>query len=229
MTTSAPATAPPVAGAVSPWWSRVAAVEVALGSAAVVLDLAIPSLVLLALAGISLAVRRQGLGSLGLVRPTRAHLVEGTAAFAVLWSLFQLAVTMPVANHLSGHRQDMGVFADVEGDLGLLVVLVVLSWTLAAIVEEVAFRGFLLTRLRDAIGHGRTGLLLAVVVSSVLFGVLHSEQGLVGVVIVALDAVAFCALRLHYGTLWASVLAHGFNNTLGLVTFFFVGPLYGLW
>jgi hypothetical protein len=29
--------------------------------------------------------------------------------------------------------------------------------------------------------------------------------------------------------LWAAVLAHGFNNTIGLVTFFFVGPIYGLW
>lgn len=36
-------------------------------------------------------------------------------------------------------------------------------------------------------------------------------------------------LRLRYGTLWAPVLAHGFNNTLGFVTFFLVGPVHGLW
>jgi len=197
--------------------------------AAIVLDLAIPSLVLLLLAGISLAVRREGPSSLGLRRPRRHHLVVGTAAFAVVWSVFQLAVTMPVANHLSGERQDMGVFADVQGDVGLLLLLVVLSWTLGAFVEEFAFRGFLLTRLREVLGSGGVALAIAVLVSSVLFGILHSEQGLVGVVVVALDGIAFCALRLFYGTVWASVLAHGFNNTLGLVTFFLVGPVYGLW
>ena len=211
------------------WWRWLAAAELVAAAIAILLDLAIPSLVLLLLAGLSLAVRREGPSSLGLRHPSRRHLVAGTAGFAVVWSLFQLGVTMPVANHLSGERQDMGVFADVEGDVGLLLLLVVLSWSLGAFVEEVAFRGFLLTRLREVLGAGRVALVVSVLVSSALFGVLHSEQGLVGVVVVALDGVAFCALRLHYGTVWASVLAHGFNNTLGLVTFFLVGPVYGLW
>jgi membrane protease YdiL (CAAX protease family) len=41
--------------------------------------------------------------------------------------------------------------------------------------------------------------------------------------------LALAWLRLHYRTLWAPVLAHGFNNTIGLVTFFLVGPVHGLW
>jgi membrane protease YdiL (CAAX protease family) len=220
----------PSSGAPRPaWWTWLAAAELVVAVAAIVLDLAIPSLVLLLVAGLSLAVRREGLSSLGLHRPRRRHLVAGTAAFALVWSVFQFSVTMPIANHVSGGRQDVGVFADVEGDVGLLLLLVLLSWTLGAFVEELAFRGFLLTRLREVLGDGRVALAVAVLVSSVLFGVLHSEQGLVGVVVVALDGIAFCALRLYYGTLWASVLAHGFNNTLGLVTFFLVGPVYGLW
>jgi hypothetical protein len=27
----------------------------------------------------------------------------------------------------------------------------------------------------------------------------------------------------------AAVLAHGFNNTIGLVTFYLIGPIYGPW
>ena len=92
-----------------------------------------------------------------------------------------------------------------------------------------AFRGYLLTRLRELLGGGPAALAAAVLVSSVLFGVLHGEQGVVGVVAVALDGVAFCLLRLYYGTVWAPVLAHGFNNTLGLLTFFLIGPVYGFW
>jgi membrane protease YdiL (CAAX protease family) len=210
-------------------WTWLAAFEVLLAAAFVLLDLAIPSVLLVLLAAASLAVRRQGPSSLGFHRPRRDHLVVGTAAFAVVWSVFQLGVTMPVASHLSGEEQDVGVFADVEGDLALLLLLLVLSWTLGALVEEVAFRGFLLTRLREVLGHGHIALTVAVLVSSVLFGALHSEQGIVGVLAVTLDGAVFCLLRLYYGTVWAAVLAHGFNNTLGLVTFYLVGPVYGLW
>ena len=65
--------------------------------------------------------------------------------------------------------------------------------------------------------------------SAVLFGLAHTEQGAIGVALTFLDAVVFSVLRLRYRTLWASVVAHGANNTIGLVAFYFVGPLHGLW
>ncbi|QBR92257.1 CPBP family intramembrane glutamic endopeptidase [Nocardioides euryhalodurans] len=209
-------------------WLVVAGVEVALGTAAVIADLALPTLVLLLLAGLSLALRREGPASLGL-RRAPLSLVPKMLAFAAAWSLFQLGVTMPVANHVSGTRQDLSAFAGLEGDLGMLVTLLVLSWTLAALGEELAYRGFLLTRMSQVLGSGRLAVAVAVVATSVLFGVAHSEQGAIGVLVVSLDGLAFAWLRLHHGTLWAPVLAHGFNNTLGFVTFFLVGPVHALW
>jgi CAAX protease family protein len=209
--------------------SWVTGIEVLLAAAAVLLDLLIPSLVLLAMAGVSLLGRRDGPSSLGLRRPHTRRLAAKMLLFAAAWSAFQLAVAMPVVSHVSGTEQDVGLFADVEGDLGLLAILLAASWTLGAVVEELAYRGYLLTRLRELTGRGTPGLVVAVLVSSTLFGVAHSEQGLVGVAAVTLDAVAFCLLRLHYDTVWAPVLAHGWNNTIGLVTFFLVGPVAGLW
>jgi hypothetical protein len=195
----------------------------------VVLDLLIPSLVLLAMAAISLLLRRQGPGSLGLRRVGGVGLVWKMLAFAGLWSLFQLGVTLPIAAHVSGQQQDLSGFQALEGNLGMLVGLVVLGWTLGALGEEVAYRGYLLTRLHEGLGDGRVALVVGVLVSSVLFGIAHSEQGLIGVVVVTLDAVAWSVLRLRHHTLWAPILAHGFNNTLGFVTFFLVGPVHGLW
>jgi membrane protease YdiL (CAAX protease family) len=219
-------TAPPLGSGRG--WRWLAGLEVALVVAVVLADLLLPALVILVLAGLSMLIRPQRAGSLG-VRRTGRRLVLPMLVFAAGWSVFQLAVTMPVTHHLSGTQQDLGVFADVEGDVGLLALLLLLSWTLGAVCEELAFRGYLLTRLRELLGPGRVGTSLAVLVSAVLFGVLHSEQGVVGVVAVALDGAAFAVLRLRYGTVWAPVLAHGFNNTLGLLTFFLVGPVYGLW
>jgi membrane protease YdiL (CAAX protease family) len=150
-------------------------------------------------------------------------------AFAVVWSVFQVGVAMPIANHVSGEKQDLSDFKDLEGNLGMLLVMLVLGWTVAAVVEEIAYRGYLQTRMRQLLGTSAASLVVTVLVSSVLFGLVHNEQGLIGIVIVTIDAIAWSVLRYHYKTLWASVLAHGFNNTIGFITFFFIGPVYGLW
>lgn len=210
-------------------WVIVTVAEVVLATAAVLADLLVPSLVLLAMAGASLLARRCGPASLGFHRSAGGPLAMKALLFAALWSLFQFAVTMPLANHASGRRTDLGEFGDLQGNAGRLLALLVLSWTVAAVGEELAYRGYLQTRLRQLLGSGRAGLAGAVLVSSVLFGVAHSEQGAIGVLVITLDGVAFSVLRYRLRTLWAAVLAHGFNNTIGFVTFFLAGPTYGMW
>lgn len=206
-----------------------AGVEVALAIIAVALDLFLPTLVLLALAGLSLLVRRERPDSLGLVRPTRSRWPVRVFGYSVAWTLITIGLVIPVVEHLSGQRQDVGQFAPVQGDPALLAGLLALSWTLAAVGEEVAYRGFLLTRAGEMLGGSRAGTLGASVLAAAAFGWAHTEQGAVGVVVTFVDALFFTWLRHHFRSLWAAVLAHGFNNTLGLVAYFFVGPIYGLW
>lgn len=207
-----------------------AAVEVVLAGLAVVLDLFLPTLVLLAMAALSQVARRRGLASLGLRRPDPpSRLVGLMLAFAVAWTLLSLIVFIPLAEHATGQRQDMSDFADLQGNVGMLLLLLALSWSLAAFGEEVAYRGYVLTRVTDVLGRGRVGLVVAIAVSSVLFGLIHTEQGAVGVMLTTLDAVAFSVLRLRCRTVWAPVLAHGFNNTIGFLAFFLAGPVYGFW
>lgn len=61
------------------------------------------------------------------------------------------------------------------------------------------------------------------------FGLIHTEQGIVGVLVTTIDAVFFSVLRLRQGTVWAAVLAHGFNNTIGLTAYYLAGPFYAPW
>ena len=72
-------------------------------------------------------------------------------------------------------------------------------------------------------------MVVAVVCTSVLFGLAHTEYGIVGVAVTILDGLFLSVLRLRYRTLRASVLAHGFWNTIGIVGFFVVGPVNGFW
>lgn len=212
------------------WWRAVVAVELSLVVVAVLVDWFLPTLLILGVAACSLAVRREGLASLGVRKVERPmRMVVGVLGISVGWTLLVWAVTMPVLEHLTGRRQDLGVFEDVEGNAGLLVALVAASWTPAAVGEEFAYRGFVLTRLRELLRGGPWAVPVAVALTALLFGLAHSEQGVVGVVLATLDGVLFGVLRHRYRTLWASVLAHGFNNTVGLVVFFAAGPVYGLW
>jgi membrane protease YdiL (CAAX protease family) len=206
------------------------AFEITIAAAVIVLDLFLPTLVVLVLAVASLILRRAGLRTLGFVRLDH----PGRAAVQILgmvlaWTAVQLALVMPVVTHLTGREQELGVFEDLEGNLGLLLVLLALTWTLAAIGEETAYRGYLLQRVADTMGSARGAMLVGAVVSSVLFGVAHAEQGVVGVVITTLDAFFFCWLRWRYRSLWGSVLGHGLSNTIGLTAFFLVGPIGALW
>lgn len=147
----------------------------------------------------------------------------------VLWSLFHPSVSMPALNHLTGTTQDLSSFENLKGDLPNLAFLLLATWTLAALGEETVYRGYLQRRVRDILGDGRGGIVAAVALTSLLFGLAHIEQGIIGVIITAMDAVVFSAIKLKFDdNLWAAILAHGFSNTVGLVTFFF-GPIYGFW
>lgn len=211
-------------------WRLVAGLEVVLAIVLILLDVAIPTVAVLLVAALFLTLRREGLGSLGLVRLRRpGHTFLVVLALTLGWSAFQLGLTMPVLNRVTGERQDMGTFADLEGNLGLLVVLLVLSWTLAAFGEEVVYRGYVPVRAAETLGGGRWAVVVGIVGAAVLFGLAHAEQGQVGVGLTFLDALFFSCLRLRCGGLWASVLGHGLSNTIGLTTFFVIGPVYGLW
>jgi membrane protease YdiL (CAAX protease family) len=211
-------------------WVVIAAIEVVVATLIVVLDLLIPTVLVLGLAALSLVVRRPGPASLGFRRVPHPWRMAGQVLVVMMvWSVLQLGVFMPVLNHVTGTKQDLSGFADLQGSLGLLAAYLLATWTLAALGEETVFRGYLQVRIAEVVGPGRAGTVVAVAFTSLLFGILHSEQGLIGVLVVALDAVLFSVLKLRFRSLWAAVLAHGFNNTLGLVAFFFVGPIYGFW
>ena len=206
------------------------AVEVLVAAVVVVADVGIPSLVVLALLAISLVVRRQGPRSIGFVRLARPWATGGTILLLTAgWTAVQFGLVMPVLNRLTSSHQDFAAFEDLEGNVPLLLALLAASWLLGAVVEEAVFRGYLTTRVREAAGAGTLGLVLAVLVPAILFSLIHTEQGQVGMGLTFLDALFFVWLRFRFASTWAAVLGHGFSNTIGVVTFFLVGPVTGLW
>ena len=212
-------------------WTALAAVEVVLAAGAVLLNLtSFPTFVLLALAGVSLALRREGLGTLGLRRAPHVWRLAATVLGLVVgWGLLSLGLIRPITNHLTGTTEDLSEYANLQGNLGMMAGLLLITWTVAAFGEELAYRGFIQTRITDVLGRNLVGVVVAVVLTSALFGLAHAEYGTVGVAVTFADALFLSVLRLRYRTLWASILAHGFWNTIGIVGFYFIGPVNGFW
>jgi membrane protease YdiL (CAAX protease family) len=80
----------------------------------------------------------------------------------VVWSLLQFGLFRPMLNHLTGTTEDLSQFADLQGNLGLLAELLLLTWTVAAFGEELVYRGFIQTRITDVLGPNRVGIVVAV-------------------------------------------------------------------
>lgn len=212
-------------------WKLITLLEIVAAVTVILLDLFIPTLVILGMSAISLLVRRESIASLGFKRAQSGLGMAGSVFLGVVFlQLLQIGVTMPVLNRLTDTTINYSSFANLQGNLGQLLLFLTLSWTLAALGEELVYRGYLQKLLGSLLGNNTSGILLTAGISSLLFGLAHIEQGLTGVIVTAIDALFFSWLKHKFdGNLWAAVLAHGFSNSIGLVIFYFTGPLYGLW
>lgn len=177
------------------------------------------TILLLPLAWISLRLRHERWSSIGWSRPARPGLAIVAGAIAgVVLELFAIVVTTPVISRLFGVEPDYSGVAAVRGNLALLFVFLALSWLLAAVGEEIAFRGFLMKRIAQVFGERGGAWMLALVASSVLFGWGHTEQGISGWVQEGLSGLWLGSLfLLARRNLVVPIVAHGVSNTLAFV------------
>ncbi len=196
----------------------------------IVLDIFLPTIIILAIGLLFILIHKEKFSGIGLNKNSKVlRFVPKVFGLTVVWTIFDYGVVLPILNHLTGTTQDLSTFEKLKGDPVQLLFLLAASWTLAAICEEFAYRGIIQNRISSLFSNNKTGIVVAVIASSALFGFAHTEQGVIGVVVTAIDAIFFSSLKYKYKSIWASVLAHGFMNSIGIITFYFTGPIYGLW
>jgi membrane protease YdiL (CAAX protease family) len=152
--------------------------------------------------------------------PLRSILIGVIAG--VLMELFAVYVTTPQISAYFGVEPDYSDFKDIQGNLTLLFIFIGISWLLAAFGEELCFRGFLMKRLAQVFGESRTAWIVSLILSSILFGWGHTEQGVSGWVQEGLSAMILGVLFLATGrNLTAPIVAHGVSNTLAFILIYF--------
>lgn len=160
---------------------------------------------------------------LGLRRPASWPKTLGLAILcaAGLQALSTLVV-LPLLRAIGAPLPDLGRFAALEGNLPMLLTFLVVSWTTAGFGEEVIWRGFVMGRLARLFGGERRAWIVALVATSVIFGLLHLYQGITGVVLTGVAGLFLGLLYLAGGrNLWLPILTHALTDTSSFLVLYF--------
>ncbi len=144
-----------------------------------------------------------------------------TAALVVLVAGIVGPVLEPLVDRLTGTPVDYSGYGALRGNVPMARDLVLGAWLSAALGEELVFRAFLVHQLAALFRAKPMRGALATLVGGVVFGLMHADQGLAGIVLTGLVGALFCAAYLRSGrNLWALVLAHGLIDTWGVFTLY---------
>lgn len=130
----------------------------------------------------------------------------------------------PVWEQVFGTGRNLTRFSDVGGSLPALLLTLMLSWSFAAFGEELTFRILLMRGIAFALGDSRVAFGAALLLQAGIFGLVHAYQGPAGVAGTMTSGLIYGALTLAArGSIWPAALAHGFNNTIGLLQLYAAG------
>lgn len=178
-----------------------------------------PILPLFLVAWASLHLRHMHWRDVGLRRPDRWL---STIGFALLvgagYQALDILLIVPLLEQLTGESIDLSILSGLRGDLPALLVFLAISWTEAAFIEEMFFRGYFLNRLTNLAGRERFGIAIALIVNALVFGAAHAYQGITGVLDTFLAGLVLGLLyMLARRNLWLPILTHGIIDTIGFL------------
>ena len=181
----------------------------------------VPILVVVGLA--SVRVRDGGWSAIGFKRPASwPRLLAIAAMAALLRIILGELVVEPIASQFWPPAIASSVATRIPGNGEAALKALLLTWTFAAVGEEVAYRGYLITRAADVGKRSPVAYWIGMVFVSILFGFGHYYKGPTGIIDSTFGGLILGSAYLLAGrNLWASILAHGFIDTVGVVVLFF--------
>src|ERR1700730_704053 len=139
----------------------------------------------------------------------------------LLMEAFELFVSQPLLIRITGKQPDLSDFQAIYGKLKWTLILLALTWPLAAFGEEMVWRGYLMNRVADLGKNKRLGWIVSLVAVNMAFGYAHSYQGITGIIDEGLMGALLGLFYLGTGcNLSVPIIAHGVADTVGLLLVF---------
>lgn len=128
----------------------------------------------------------------------------------------------PLLTRLTGEGPTTAAFQYLRNNRTAWLGLVVLIWPLAAVMEEMVYRGYFLNRVADVFGRTRMGWFVGLVTSSLLFALAHGQYTLrflaTSLMMGLLEGSLYMAWKRN---LWMPIIIHGMADTITLTLVFF--------
>lgn len=128
-----------------------------------------------------------------------------------------------IATRLVARSPSLGAFRALQQSTAKLLLGIVIAWILGGFLEEIAFRGLVLSSIERLFSAALAAPLaagIAIVAAALGAGIVHLYQGLRAAIIVTQLSIFFGLLFVLSGhDLWAVIICHGLYDTIAFVRF----------
>lgn len=133
----------------------------------------------------------------------------------------------PIVELIVGEGIHLESFDGIRGNLSNLLMMLAIMWVMAAFIEEFFFRGYIMNRIANILGNKKTSWIIAIILSSMMFGIVHGYQGISGMITTGIVGLILgLAYYCNRNNLMVGILAHGIYDTYGLTMIYFGNELF---
>jgi membrane protease YdiL (CAAX protease family) len=106
----------------------------------------------------------------------------------------------------------------LKDNIGMLLLTLAGVYIVSSFGEEVIYRGFLITRISQIGNDSKKATIIAIILSSIIFGLIHYSWGPMGMVQTGFMGLALgiCYIKLKR-RLWILILAHAYMDTILMI------------
>ena len=163
-------------------------------------------------------LRGEPITDLGLAAPDNwtATILLGLA-LGIFIQLIAIILIEPLSEKLTNSAHDHSLVENVKGNWKTFLQWILAIWIVVALLEEVIFRGFLVTESVIVLGDSPGALIFIIIFTSLEFGFAHGYQGRAGILSTAIiGAMLACIFIFSDFNLWLAIVTHGFIDTVGI-------------
>ena len=160
---------------------------------------------------------------IGLYRPKswKGVWAQALGISVVLVVLIDIIIT-PLVENSTGVKIDISSLDGIRGNFLSYLIFLLFMWIVAAFGEEFVYRGLLVQRLGAVLGNTNAAYWIAVLSSSILFGLAHKYQGISGMISTGIVGFIFGSIYVKSkDRLWLTILTHGIYDTI-LITLIYL-------
>ncbi len=163
---------------------------------------------------------KKGFEALGLKKGSSSLLeilVYAPTIASILFTIYYFFL-IPIIGSLTGNDIDFSSFHELKGNTSYALIMLGFIWISAAFGEEIIWRGYFMNQFKKFFGNNSISLIVNLVLFGILFGLMHSYQGITGQIITGIIGFILSIIfHLKKYDLWFNIAIHGFFDTIGLI------------